>query len=99
MAINDINLFCIFCHKQEPHSQDLLICSSCVQKLLKLDEEKMKSLYAIYTEKGYTEKSDLMEKLLMKGDEHVPEARKIRTNLVGETSLRTVRPSFNKVRA
>ena len=89
----------MFCNKQELHSQDLVICSDCVQRLLKLDEEQIKSLHTTYIEKGYTEKANLIEKLLTKGDEYVPETRKTRSNLVREASLRSVRSSYNKIRA
>ena len=90
---------CKFCHRQEPNSNETLLCSDCVQKLLALGKDQIRALHAECIKQGQVEKAEVIEKLLIEESDYVPEARKVRANLVRETSLRPVRPAYNKIRA
>jgi len=46
---------CAFCHSNEGH-----ICSSCVQKVLLMNEEQLKRAHALAVEKGCTEKAEIL---------------------------------------
>ena len=56
---------CEFCQKPEPNSDETLLCSDCVQRLLSLDPEQVQSLHAACLERGQIERAELIEKLLM----------------------------------
>lgn len=60
----NLNSTCIFCHGQEPHSQDLVICSDCIQYLLSLDRDQMNEFRAKCIEKDQTDKIELLERII-----------------------------------
>ena len=56
---------CEFCQKSEPNSDETLLCSDCVQRLLSLDHEQVQSLHAACLERGQIEWAELIDKLLI----------------------------------
>ena len=56
---------CRFCGRSEHNSDETLICSNCVQKLLFLDNEHVQVLRTSCLEKGQVEKVELLDKFLI----------------------------------
>jgi hypothetical protein len=85
---------CVFCRGGE---KTAYICSSCVQKLLGMPQEKLRAAYLFALEKGFMEKSEVL-KTLLEEEEHVPEAGETRTDLERKRPLLSSRPARNKIR-
>ena len=91
---------CLWCNGPEPckHDRVDIICSSCVQLLCGCSQEKLRELQKTCQAEGYGSKVEALKSFI--GElEYVPEARKVRSGMVRERSLRPVRPARYQVRA
>ncbi len=57
---------CIFCHSGEPTAY---ICSSCVQKLCRLPQDKLQQAYDLVCEQGFIEKAQYLGQVITKEEE------------------------------
>lgn len=95
---------CLWCNQPEPcqhyhPGEDVdIICSSCVQLLCGCSQEKLAELQKVCQAKGYDTKVEALKSFIGR-EEYVPEARKVRSNMVGKGPVRTVRPARHEVRA
>ena len=64
MAAKHINSTCTFCMAEEKHSNDLIVCSDCVQKLLALDRTQIDELHDQYVKDDNLSKAELLKTLL-----------------------------------
>jgi len=93
-----MNNHCIFCKSGEPTAY---VCSTCVQKISRLPQDKLQEAYALACEKGYGEKAEYLKKLLTL-EEEVPlddnrsNARKSRSTLERRRPMQEAKHSYRK---
>ena len=64
MATTHINSACTFCNKEERNSNDLIVCSNCIQKLLALDRTQIDELHDQYVKDNNLSKAEMLRTVL-----------------------------------
>lgn len=81
---------CVFCGWLGG-SENILICSDCVQKFLALEKEQVQALYNEFIELAQFEKADLIENLLMEEDTDGRQASHFKKRTDGTRPTRFIR--------
>ena len=92
-------MWCVFCHRPEPHhtqaKESYLVCSRCLQHLIKMDQEELQRGYDLATEKGYEAKAIALTVFMEQIEEIVEngETKDRGRNLERTRSMRKTRPT------
>ena len=94
-------MLCLLCngtdksYKPEPDKD--FICGSCVQLLLRADQDDLKQAYAKAIEKEYPDKAEAIKSFIIEDEFNVRKAKNSKQNMERARPLRSVRPSRDKV--